>query len=141
LADYFLFAREREGKGGKIALRFGERAWTYAQVIERSRAFARFLVDLGLRPEQRVYIVLPDTPAFAWSLFGTLAAGGILTMGNPHVPAADLAYVLDYVRASVLITTPEVAIELAPYFAKLPHLTTTLLAPDAATGADPETAC
>jgi benzoate-CoA ligase family protein len=136
LADYWLFEREREGKGGKVALRFGDRSWTYSQVADRSRALARALIDLGLRPEQRVYIVLPDTPAFAWGIFGTLAAGGILTMGNPINPIEDLAYVLDYVRASVLITTPQVAAALAPSFRGI-----TLVSPDAATGDDPEAPC
>ena len=141
LADYFLFAREREGLGTKVALRFGERSWTYAQVAERSRALARFLLVGGLVPEQRVYIVLPDTPAFAWSIFGTLAAGGVVTMGNPISPVEDLRYVLEYVRASVLITTPNVAAQLAPYIGQLPHLQLTLVAPDAPTGADPEATC
>ncbi|HUJ58402.1 MAG TPA: benzoate-CoA ligase family protein [Kofleriaceae bacterium] len=141
LADYFLFDREREGKAGRVALRFGERSWSYGEVAERSRALARALVDGGLQPEQRVYIVLPDTPAFAWSIFGTLAAGGIVTMGNPIAPPDDLHYVLDYVRASVLVTTPEVAAALAPRLAEHPQLRAVLLSPDAATGADPEAAC
>jgi benzoate-CoA ligase family protein len=138
LADYFLFDRLAEGKGDKVALRFGERAWTYAEVADRSRALARFLVDAGLKPEQRVYIVLSDVPPFAWGIFATLAAGGVLTMGNPIAPTDDLRYVLDYVRASVLITTPEVAQALAPAFPELPDLTTVLLVPEVATGGDPE---
>jgi benzoate-CoA ligase family protein len=141
LADYFLFAREREGKGGKVALRFGERSWTYSDVADRARALARFLVVGGLQPEQRVYIVLPDTPAFAWSIFGTLAAGGVLAMGNPISPVEDLRYVLEYVRASALITTPQVAAQLAPFFPQLPHLQLTLVSPDAPTGSDPELSC
>jgi benzoate-CoA ligase family protein len=138
LADYFLFDREREGRGARIALRFGERAWTYAEVAARSRGLARALVEGGLAPEQRVYIVLPDVPPFAWAIFGTLAAGGVVTMGNPAAPPDDLCYVLDYVRAAVLITTPEVAEQLAPRLAGLPHLRGVLLAPGAATGDDPE---
>jgi benzoate-CoA ligase family protein len=141
LADYWLFDREREGKGGKVALRFGDRSWTYAQIAERARGLARGLVELGLRPEQRVYIVLPDTPAFAWSIFGTLAAGGVVTMGNPIAPTDDLAYVIDYVRAAVLITTPQVATALAPRLADHPTLRAVLLSPDAPTGADPEAHC
>jgi benzoate-CoA ligase family protein len=138
LPDYFLFDREKEGRGGRIALRFGDRTWTYTQVADRARSLAKFLVAAGLRPEQRVYLVLPDTPAFAWSIFGILAAGGVLCMGNPIAPTEDLAYVCDYVKAAALITTPEVAARLAPAFATLPNLTTILLSPDAATGADPE---
>ena len=138
LADYFLFEREREGRGDKVAIRFGARSWTYADVAERSRALARYLVDAGLAPEQRVYIVLSDVPPFAWGIFATLAAGGILAMGNPISPPEDLRYVLEYVRASVLITTPAVAASLSPHFADLPDLRTILLVPDIATGEDPE---
>lgn len=138
LADYFLFDREREGLGDKVALRFGDRTWTYREVCDRSRALARSLVALGLAPEQRVYVVLPDVPPFAWSIFGVLAAGGILAMGNPASPPEDLEYVLGYVKAAVLITTPEVAEQIAARVARLPHLRAVLVAPAAATGDDPE---
>jgi benzoate-CoA ligase family protein len=134
LADYFLFDRIAEGRGDRIALRFGERAWTYADVADRSRALARWLVDRGIAPEQRVYIVLPDTPAFAWGIFGTLAAGAVLTMGNPIAPIDDLAAVIEYVRAAVVITTPAVAAALAPKLGELPSVRQILLSPDAATG-------
>jgi benzoate-CoA ligase family protein len=139
LADYFLFAREADGLGDKVAIRFGDRSWTYSDVANRSRALARYLIGtFGLRPEQRVYIVLPDLPPFAWSIFGTLAAGGVVTMGNNIAPLDDLAYVLDYVKAAVLITTPSVAHGLGKRYASLPNLKGVLLVPDAATGEDPE---
>ena len=141
LADYFLFDREREGLGKKAAIRFGERRWTYEGIADRTRALARFLIDAGLRPEQRVYVVLPDIPPFAWSIFATFAAGGVLTMGNPIAPLEDLKYVIEYVRATILVTTPTVAASLAPHLEDLPSLQTILLAPDAPTGEDPEARC
>ena len=138
LANYFLFDRVTEGRGERIALRFGDRTWTYTQVADRARSLAKFLVAAGLRPEQRVYLVLPDTPAFAWSIFGILAAGGVLAMGNPLSPTEDLAYVCEYTKCAALITTAEVASRLAPQLDALPNLHTILLSPDAATGDDPE---
>jgi benzoate-CoA ligase family protein len=134
LADYFLFDRIAEGRGGRTALRFGDRSWTYLEVADRARALARWLVDRGVAPEQRIYIVLPDTPAFAWGIFGTLAAGAVLTMGNPIAPIDDLAAVIEYVRAAVVITTPAVAAALAPKLGELPSVRELLLSPDAATG-------
>lgn len=139
LADYWLFARVREGRGDHPAIRFGDRAWSYAEVADRARALARHLVDLGLAPEQRVYVVLPDVPPFAWAIFATLAAGGVVTMGNPAMPAPDLAAVIDYVKAQVVITTPAVADALAPHLDGLPRRGF-LLVPDAATDDDPEAA-
>lgn len=139
LADYWLFEREREGKGERTAIRFGDRRWSYREVAERSRALARYLIHDGLAAEQRVYIVLPDVPPFGWAIFGTLAAGGVVAMGNPIAPIEDLRRVVDYIRARVVITTPAVARALADqpghHFAHR-----ILLVPDAATGDDPETA-
>jgi len=139
LADYWLFDRLEEGKGARVALRFGDRSYTYVDVAERSRALARSLIKAGLKPEQRVYIVLPDTPAFVWSIFGTLAAGGVVTMGNPQSPVEDLAYVIEYVRASFVITTPALVRELAKAVPKEKRAGAIIMdSPDAATGDDPE---
>lgn len=137
LADYWLFDRVAEGLGAKPAIRFGERAWTYQEVADRSAALARALVAMGVQPEQRVYLVLPDVPPFAWGIFATLAAGAVVTMGNPVAPPADLAAVVDYVKARVVITTPAVADALVPLLGERPDLGF-LLVPDAATGDDPE---
>src|SRR5262249_29385638 len=112
LADYFLFDRLRAGHGARVAVRYGERAWTYNEVAERSLAVARALLS-RMEPEQRVYIVLPDTPPFAWTFFGTLAAGAVVTMGNPDAPTEDLARVIDYVEPRVVVTIPRVALALA----------------------------
>ncbi|HEX6790822.1 MAG TPA: benzoate-CoA ligase family protein [Candidatus Krumholzibacteria bacterium] len=141
LAQYFLFDRLDDGLGDKQALRYGSRAWTYAAVAARTRALAGYWAGLGLAPEARVYIVLPDCPPFAWAFFGTLAAGGVVAMGNPLSPRDDLAYVIDYARAAALVTTPAVAHDLAPALRASRSLRSLLLVPDTATGDDPEGEC
>ena len=141
LARYWLFDRVDEGLGDKPAIRFGEHAYSYAGVADRSRALARGLLDLGLAPGERVYIVLPDVPPFAWAIFATLAAAGVVTMGNPAAPPTDLVHVVRYVAPRVIVTTPAVAEQLAPALADWPGAVTFLLAPDAATGDDAEAAC
>ncbi|MEM9490875.1 MAG: benzoate-CoA ligase family protein, partial [Myxococcota bacterium] len=138
LADYFLFDRLSEGLGGKVAIRYGERAYTYGEVAERSRALARYLVSIGVSCEQRIYVVLPDTPPFAWASFACYASAATLAMGNPLAPAENLSYVVDYSRAVVVITLPAVAAALAPVLAESHHLRALLLVPDTATGDDPE---
>ncbi len=135
LADYWLFDRLKEGKATKVAVRFGDRAWTYQQVADRSRALARAFAALGCAPGQRVFIVLPDTPAFAWSIFGTLAAGLVVTMGNPQSPVEDLERVVEYVHPAVVITTPKLKQALAQ---TAPPGVRFVESPDAATGDDVE---
>lgn len=138
LADYFLFDRlEEPGGPERTALLFGDHSWTYADVAERARGVADILQRGGIDAGDRVYIVLPDIPPFAWAYFGTLSAGAVVTLGNPRLTTEELAYVLDYVDARALITVPDVAERLADLIDG-PDAPLVLLAPDAATGEDPE---
>lgn len=138
LADYFLYQRLDEGLGDKQAVLYGDLSYTYRQVADRSLALAAYLQSLGVRPEERVYIVLPDTPPFVWSIFATWTAGATLAMGNPSAPVDDLDYIINYIGATTLITLPSVAKALAPKLLCNANLRTVLLAPDTTTGEDPE---
>ncbi len=138
LADYYLFDRLREGLGARPAIAFGARTYSYAEVAERADRLRCHLQARRLPSESRVYLVLPDTPAFAWTIFGVLAAGAIVTLGNPESSAEDLHRVLDYVRARVLVTTPAVLTKLHARLPSLPELVEVLLVPEVPTGGDCE---
>ena len=103
LADYFLFDRldggpRRQGRRSSSAIA----RYTYAEVAERvARAPRASSRCRACAREERVLIVLHDTPAFAWAFFATLHHGAVVAMGNPDAPAADLAYLVEYTRAAV----------------------------------------
>ncbi len=138
MADYFLFDRLEEGYGGKPVILFGERTYTYEDVAERSRGLARYFQSIGVTREQRIYTVLPDTPPFAWSFYGTLRHGAVVAMGNPHAPRDDLEYVINYAHPPVVVTLPETADDLSETLIENPFVDAVLLVPDVETGADPE---
>ena len=77
LARYFLFDRLEEGLGDKVAIRFGDRSYTYAAVADRTLRMEAVLRAAGVRRGERVLLVLPDVPPFAWAFFGTLARGAV----------------------------------------------------------------
>lgn len=137
LADYFLFDRLGEGLADKRAVLFGDRAYSYAEIAERVRALQGFLAAAGVRREERVLIVLHDTPAFAWAFFATLHHGAVVAMGNPDAPAADLAYLVEYTRASAVLTSPRVAASIRDTLAAA-GLAALVLVPEIATGGDVE---
>jgi benzoate-CoA ligase family protein len=143
LADYFLFDRLKEGKGTRVAVRFGARSWTYEDVADRTMRLGAALQAAGVRQEERVLVVLPDMPPFVWSIMATLKAGAVLTMGNPDAPAEDLAYLVEYTRASALITLARVVRgieEASGALSASHHLRALFIVPDVATGDDPEQA-
>lgn len=144
LADYFLYRRLEEGAGEKTAILYGDHSYSYQAVADRSSYLANYLQSIGLEKEQRVHIVLPDTPPFAWSIFAIWTAGGVLTMGNPESSPEDLLYVMAYTGTTVLITLPDIAQSIVPFLENSPvckSLKAVLLVPDTRTGEDTEKPC
>jgi benzoate-CoA ligase family protein len=109
LARYYLFDRLGDGLGNKAAVLFGDQEHTYAEVARRVEELQRFFSTAGVRREERVLTILHDTPAFVWSFFATLHQGAVVAMGNPEAPPADLAYLVEYTRATIVVTIPRVA--------------------------------
>ena len=104
IADWFLDQRVIEGRGGRQAVLTADRTLTYAEVQSLAHRFAHLLTAAGAEPEQRVLIALPDGPEFVGALFGTLELGGVVVMANPGLSEADLAALLEYTRAVVVVT-------------------------------------
>jgi benzoate-CoA ligase family protein len=129
MAEYYLLARLREGKGEQAAILWGNSSYTYQQVADRSMQVAHALLQRGVRRGERVLLILPDSPAYAWALFGALMMGAVVAMGNPDSPASQHDYLLDYTRATCIITVPRVAEAMQ----RAPLLGAALVA-DAATG-------
>src|SRR6185295_18902466 len=65
------------GRGEQIAVHAGGRTWTYGQVYELVDRAGNAFLGLGLAPEQRVLIVLPDSPEFIAAYLGAMKAGGV----------------------------------------------------------------
>ena len=84
-----LFDRLAEGRGDRTAVLFGDQRHTYADVAERVVALRGFLAHRRMMREERILIVLHDSPAFVWAFFAALHHGAVVTMGNPEAPAAD----------------------------------------------------
>jgi benzoate-CoA ligase family protein len=109
VADAFLDARVREGRGARNALLTASGSLTYADVQALANRFARRLAAAGVEPENRVLIALPDGPEFVAAFFGTLKLGAVVVMVNPALPAADVAHMLEYSRARVVVAHRDTA--------------------------------
>lgn len=103
IADRFLEARIRDGLGDKVAVLCGEHSFTYGDVRNLSMRVANLLRELGVAPEQRVLICLPDGVEYVASLFGTFAMGGVGVMLNPALDAEQVRPILDLCRPAAVI--------------------------------------
>lgn len=127
MADDFLYDRLDEGRGDDIALETVDEAWTYQEVADASDRFGNALRQVGIRPEERVLIALPDVPEFVFSIFGTLRVGGVVAMTNPLSTSEEIAYHVDYTRCRVLVATDEIAAKVADHEEDFPLLDTVIV--------------
>lgn len=104
IADHFLDARVREGRGSRTALVTDAGSLTYAETQALANRLGRLLREAGAEPEQRVLIALPDGPEFVAALFGTLKIGAVVVMANPGLTAEEIRHLLAYTRARVVVT-------------------------------------
>jgi fatty-acyl-CoA synthase len=77
--------------------------WTYAELLERSDAFAAGLLSLGLKPGDRVGIWAPNCAEWTVAQFATARAGLILVTINPAYRTSELEHALKAVACSALI--------------------------------------
>jgi benzoate-CoA ligase family protein len=118
VATYFVDRHVREGRGASVAIECGDERVTYAQLFERVNRFGSALVDqLGVRPEERVVLLLVDGPAFAYSFFGAIKIGAVPIPTNTLWTPADYHYVLNDSRARVLVVSQE----LLPQIERIPR--------------------
>src|SRR5438094_8734587 len=107
IADYFLAARVREGKGHRQAVLTDEGTLTYREIQALANRFGHVFTESGVEPEQRVMLALPDGPGFVGALFGTLKIGAAVVMANPQLKPDAIAYFYDYTRARAVVAHPD----------------------------------
>ena len=113
IADYLVDRHVREGRGGRTAILFGDESISYAQVAERSNRLANGLRAMGLRREERVMLLLHDTPAFVYGFFGAQRIGAVPIPTNTLLKSQDYQYMLNDSRARVAIVSEVLVPQLA----------------------------
>jgi benzoate-CoA ligase family protein len=103
MAWYFLDRNVEEGRGEKACLYYRDEAYTYREVQARANRFAGALRALGVDVEDRLLLVLPDRPEFAFAWFGAAKAGAVIAMVNPSLPAEDYVHYFQYTRCRVAV--------------------------------------
>src|SRR5215472_14510337 len=104
VATAFLDRNVAEGRGEKTAIFYEGNSYTYAQVAELANRVGNGLLDLGLDLEQRVALLMLDSPQLAAAFFGAIKIGAVPIPINTSLRPGDYVYMLNDSRARVLCT-------------------------------------
>jgi acyl-coenzyme A synthetase/AMP-(fatty) acid ligase len=122
MAWYFLDRNVEEGRGDKRCLYWRDQAFTYREVQAAANRLGNALRALGIGTEDRVLIVLPDRPEFAFTWFGAAKIGAVIAMVNPLLPAEEYLHYFEYTRAKVAIVESATLEKLDPLRERFTHL-------------------
>ncbi|MGB9465853.1 MAG: benzoate-CoA ligase family protein [Candidatus Acidiferrum sp.] len=116
VATHFVDRNVQEGRGAKVAIECGDERVTYQQLLERTNRVGNALLALGVRPEERVLLLLLDTPEFLYSFFGAIKIGAVAVPVNTQAKPQDYEYILNDCRArAAIISEP-----LLPHIQSIP---------------------
>jgi amino acid adenylation domain-containing protein len=99
-----LFEAQVERSPESIAIVCDGACLTFAGLNERANQLARHLNAAGVGPEVPVAVMLERSTEMVVALLAILKAGGAYVPLDPSYPAARLAFVLDDVQASLIVT-------------------------------------
>jgi len=91
------------------ALRIEDVVITYSELDEATARVAGLLHERGLEPGDRVGIMLPNVPQFAFAYYGVLRAGGVVVPMNVLLKQREVEFYLGDPQAKLLIAWHEFA--------------------------------
>ena len=97
----------------RLALVACDATFTYAEFNAAANRIANALIKRGVKPRDRVAMLLPRTSRVMLSMYGILKTGAAFIPCDPHYPADRIQLILDDSEARYIITDQEHA-SLAP---------------------------
>ena len=125
-----LFTDTASAQPDRVALRLDEQTVSYRQLAEASERVAGLLTTHGVVRGDRVAVMLPNIPEFAFVYYGVLRVGGVVVPMNPLLKTREIAYYLSDSDARVIFAWPAAADEVATALAETADATMIVVEPD-----------
>ncbi|WP_163511722.1 benzoate-CoA ligase family protein [Fodinicola acaciae] len=106
------------GRADKVAIQAGDEQVTYAELHARVCAAGSALTHLGVRREQRVLLILDDSPDFPAVFLGAARIGAVPVPVNPALNIDDYRFFLADSYAEIAVVEAARFEQLAPVLAE-----------------------
>ena len=110
----FVDRHVEEGRDDKVAIYYKDAIYTYGDLYKNVNRVGNFLKELGVERENRIFLLLPDSPELVFSLFGTMKIAAVFISINTRLTPDLYAYMLNDSRAKVLIIHKSLLDKLKP---------------------------
>ena len=98
--------------GGRTALVFKDRRWTFAELDQAASRVASALKALGLKVGDRIGLHLPNSPAFVLAYYAANKIGVVPIALNVTYATEEIAFIVNDGEAAAVLTTEPLAAQL-----------------------------
>lgn len=103
LATYYLDDNLTQGRGQKTAVYYEGETATFNDLAGLTNKIGNVLKDLNVLLEDRVLLVLQDSPEWIGAWMATMKIGGVATHAYTYLQPSEYEYFLNYVRPRVVV--------------------------------------
>ena len=103
LATHFVDRNVAEGRGDRTALFDGDSSCSYASLAARVNQIGNALLELGVRPQDRVLLALANSVDFVATWYAAQKVGAVTAEVYTFLQPKDYTYYVDYTGASVVV--------------------------------------
>ncbi len=100
----WLLQQVAEQKPDQVACHYFQQQITYQELFHQSQQLAAVLLRNGIRPGNRVGVLLPNIPEYAIALFGTWLAGGVAVPLNPLMVREEVVALLKSTDCQIVVS-------------------------------------
>jgi benzoate-CoA ligase len=113
-ATYFVDRQVDEGRADSVVIECADRRLTYRDLQEQVNRVGTALRDqLGVRPEERILLLMLDGPEMVVAFFGAIKIGAVPVPLNTRWTSAEYEYAIRDTAAGVIFLSSELAGEAA----------------------------
>jgi len=103
LGSYYLDVNLAAGRGDKTAICCANERYSFAQLWRLTNKLGNVLRQLGVEPENRVLLVLEDSPEWIAAWLAIMKIGAVGAHAYTYLHPKEYAYLLDLVRPKVVV--------------------------------------
>lgn len=103
LGSYFLDANLDLGRGDKTAIYYKDKTYSFRDLWVLTNKVGNVLKELRVEAENRVLLVLEDSPEWVAAWLATMKVGAVGTHAYTYLKPQDYTHLLDLVRPKVVV--------------------------------------
>ena len=103
LGCYYLDVNLELGRDDKIAIYHRDRTYSFLDLWRLTNKVGNVLKALGVEPENRVLLILEDSPEWVAAWLATMKVGAVGTHAYTYLMPHDYSHLLDLVRPKVVV--------------------------------------